>query len=315
MFLVKSTFMDATYSEIYENTDVLIYRELKNRFLNQIRNIHTSIKLNQYFTIPFQSVWKHTFFDEKKLAKDEECIFLFEEGNKQAYNKAYLTYIRYKYKKAKLCFLFWNPSNYLKSKYIDFVNNTYDLIISFDTQDCKKYGWVHYSGIYSKPNNYVSNNNPKYDIFFVGHNKGRLEKLRALYNRFIENGLNCDFYISKVQQDECLQDGIHYNEYLSYEDVIKHIQNSKAILEVLQEGQHGSTLRPMEALVYERLLLTNNKEVKDERYYYDKQFYIFDDIEKIDIREIAELCESNDTFTYKGNLSPRIFLKFLEERY
>lgn len=315
LFLVKSTFVDAIYSELYRDEQVLLYTKMNNPLLDKMRNIHTSMKLNKYFTIPFQGIWKHTFFNENSLYDDEECIFLFEEGNKQAYNQKYLQYIRKKYKKAKLFFLCWNPAEYLQKKYIDFVDSQYNKIVSFDPEDCRKHNWIHYSGIYSRPKDYKKNDNPEYDVLFVGHNKGRLSKLRILYNMLQNAGLKCDFYISEVDKEDCLEDGIHYNEYLMYQDVIYHVQNSKAILEILQDCQHGSTLRPMEAMVYERILITNNKEVKSERYYTDKQFYVFDDMSNIDIEEIVKRCHDISKLTYNGILSPNRFLAFLESQY
>ncbi len=315
LFYVKSTFFRYTYSEIFDDKRVVFYKEINNNLLNTLRNIHTSIKLNQYFTMPFQKIWVHTFFDENSILSNEECIFLFEEGNKQAYNQNYLHYIRKKYQNAKLYFLFWNPVEYLQKKYVNFINTHYDKILSFDPEDCKKYNWVHYSGIYSKPQNNIENLNPKFDILFIGHNKGRLKKLHFLYKKFTEAGLKCDFYISEVEKKDNLIKGIHYNKYLDYIDVINHVKNSKAILEILQEHQHGSTLRPMEAMVYQKILITDNKDVKKERYYSKEQFYIFDDVMNIDIQEIKNKLKTRDRLSYNGNLSPKKFLDFLETLY
>lgn len=312
LFFVKSPYMEAIYSELYTNDQVIWYKELDNYILNSVRNIHTSMKLNKHFKVPLQGIWKHTFFDENRVEVDEECIFLFEEGNKQAYNLEYLTYLKKRYKKAKICFLYWNPAAYIEKKYIDFVNDNYKYIISFDIGDCKKYNWIHYSGIYSYPKENKKSEPPKYDILFVGHNKGRLEKIRTLYDKLRMAGLECDFYISEVKKEECRDDGIHYNEYLPYFDVIKHVQNSKAILEVLQDSQQGSTLRPMEALVYGKLLITNNKVVQYERYYVEEQFYIYEDIANINVRMIQKKCDKLENFSYDGILSPTLFLDFLE---
>lgn len=312
LFFVKSPYMEAIYSELYTNDKVVWYKELDNYILNSVRNIHTSMKLNKYFKVPLQGIWKHTFFDEDRVEDDEECIFLFEEGNKQAYNLEYLTYIKKRYKKAKICFLYWNSAAYIEKKYIDFVNDNYKYIISFDLGDCKKNNWIHYSGIYSYPKENKKIENPKYDVLFVGHNKGRLEKIRTLYDKLRKAGLECDFYISEVNKEECRDDGIHYNEYLSYLEVIKHVQNSKAILEVLQDSQQGSTLRPMEALVYGKFLITNNKAVQYERYYVEDQFYIYEDIANINICMIQKKCDKLEDFSYDGILSPTLFLDFLE---
>lgn len=313
LFLVKSAFVDATYSEIYGEENVLLYKEMNHSLINTIRNIHTSMKLNKRFRIPFQGIWKHTYFEEKKLSEDDECVFLFEEGNKQSYDADYLMYIRRKYKKAILIFLYWNPAEYIDKRYVSYVNQHFDYVISFDPEDCKKHGWIHYSGIYSKPEGMTNRDNPEYDVFFAGHNKGRLELLRNIYAILKNAGLKCDFYISEVE--DCSDDGIHYNEYLPYSEILEHIKNSKAILEVLQDCQHGSTLRLMEAMVYERVLITNNTNVFSERYFSEEQFYVFNGIESIDVEEIKNKCDSVGKFSYNNLLSPKKFLAFLEELY
>ena len=315
LFLINSSYKDSVYGDIYKDEDVLLYKELKNPVLNKIRNIHLSIKANKYFNLPFKSIWNHTLFDESKLSPDEECIFIFNEGAKHSYNKKYLQYIKKKYKKSKVCFMCLNPSVGINSKYIDFINNEYDIVVSFDKRDSEKYGWKYYSGIYSNMSKENEKEDLRYDIFFVGNNKGRLNILHFLYKKFTDYNLKCNFYISEVNESMIRYRDINYNTYIDYNNVIENIKKSKVILEVLQEGQNGTTLREMEALVYEKGLLTNNQELVCERYYSKDQMYIFDDIENIDMDKVIELCNACSKYKYNGSVSPTLFLKFLNEQY
>ncbi len=315
LFLVNSTFVDATYNELYGNRDVLLYSKTKGTITNKIRDMHTSVKINKHFNLPFKGIWKHTFFDEKRLGDNEECIFLFEEGNKQSYDEKYINYIKTRYLKSKLFFLYWNSAKYIDSKTIEFIDKNYNYVISFDPLDCLEHNWLHYSGIYSKPKEFLERKDCKFDVVFIGHNKGRLQNIRKLYKLLRDNGFSCLFYVSEVDKEDCISDGIHYNQYLQYKDVVEYVKESKAVLELLQEDQHGSTLRTMEALAYGKILITNNKHLRDERYYKDDQFYIFNDCSSFNIEELRHRISKLSKFEYTGNLSPFRFLDFLKNIY
>lgn len=49
---------------------------------------------------------------------------------------------------------------------------------------------------------------------------------------------------------------------ISYQENLDNIRKSKCIVDVVQKGQIGLTLRPLESLFFKKKLLTNNKCIK-----------------------------------------------------
>lgn len=82
---------------------------------------------------------------------------------------------------------------------------------------------------------------------------------------------------------------------------------ASCILEIVQKGQIASTLRPFEAVVYNRKLLTNNKCILSFSFYDPRFIQCFEDTSKIDWGWVVDgvLAE----YEYKNDFSP---LKLLE---
>ena len=307
LFNCGATFHLAMYEDLGNNPNVIWCKKIQPSWLCRLRDLHTSIRGNRVFSLPFQEIWNDTFFDNTKLAENEKAIFIFEEGNKQAYSPIYLRYVKERYPIAKLVFSFLNPSNSIGGKYLEFVERNYDMIVTFDKADSLKFGWYYYNGIYSKreiPNASA----PASDVLFIGQNKGRLDFAKKIYKYLSDSGVSCCFYITGVDESKVEHStGIFYNQYLDYETVLNYVKNTKCILEILQEGQSGSTLRVMESLVYGKKLITNNRGIVSERYYKSDQMKIIGLPEDIDIDFILD----GKSYIYDGGLSPIHFLKFI----
>ncbi len=56
-----------------------------------------------------------------------------------------------------------------------------------------------------------------------------------------------------------------------------------AILEIAQKGSNGDTLRTKEALVYGKLLITDNCDLKTRDYFNPNQVYIYNEKEGVDM--------------------------------
>ena len=114
------------------------------------------------------------------------------------------------------------------------------------------------------------------DIFFVGADKGRLSHLMKLKDSLERMGLSCSFlikrskhkfYMGRAAQETILHD-------ISYESVCKGIQKSKAILDYVRLGQTGMTLRPYEAIHFNKKLITNNQWIEKEDFYHPQNIFI-----------------------------------------
>ena len=112
------------------------------------------------------------------------------------------------------------------------------------------------------------------DIFFIGEDKGRLGDLVKLKNDFENNGFKCKFLILKTKHKFYF---MHRHELISepipYDEVVKEIKQSRAILDFTQSRQHGLTYRPMEAMCFQKKLITNFEEITDYNFYNPKNIF------------------------------------------
>ncbi len=169
----------------------------------------------------------------------------------------------------RIIYWYWNPVN--EKSLPSLIDDEQTEIWSFDSDDCKKYGMKQNIQYYydSKEEKEL---NIEYDVYFVGHDKGRKEQLDKLANIFKDKNITYRFDIIGENEPN-----------IPYGEIRKRISKSKAILEINQSGQIGCTLRALEALFFQKKLLTTNSAVKNEEFYNENNIYILDDkLEDID---------------------------------
>ena len=192
----------------------------------------------------------------------------------------------------------------------------YDLVLSFDPGDCKKYGLLYHPLVFS---HYKSNNcTLKYDVFFLGQAKNRLKEIYDAYDLLTKNNLKVKFLLKGVEdQDKRICEGLDYfTDLISYSENLKYIEESKCLLEIMQKGGTGYTQRGCEIVGLNKKLLTNNPHIKDAPFYNEKYISVFDSVENIDLNFIKEI--GNDEIVdygeqYREAMSPKELLTFIEK--
>lgn len=113
------------------------------------------------------------------------------------------------------------------------------------------------------------------NVFFIGTNKGRENTLELLGEKFKELNQSFEFLVcSKANPN---YKNLQYIETpLNYPEILNKIRDCTAILEVNKENQTGLTLRCMEALFYQKKLITNNKSIRFEKFYNCSNIFIID---------------------------------------
>lgn len=103
--------------------------------------------------------------------------------------------------------------------------------------------------------------------------------------------LNCKFHLVRDKHTSssygALQGSVT-DDTLSYEETLHWIGRSKCLVEILQEGQSGSSLRTLEALFYGKKLLTNNRTIVSEPYYDQQRVFILDRDNPADLRAFID---------------------------
>ena len=235
----------------------------------------------------------------------------------------FLRYVRDKYPNAKIVKInrdsydIWRRKNPLFSD--KDINELFDLQFSYDLGDSKKYNMIHFDEIESKIDITIAQDYPIHDVFFAGAAKDRLPFLIKTYDYLEQNGIKPFYYITNVnKQDQIERKGITYSSSnMRYVDMLYNTVNSKVVLEVNQGCVDGFTSRFLEAVLYNKKLLTNNVAVMNNNYYNSNFIQVFSNPEDIDISFIKNQVDVD--YKYKNEFSPihliNLIDKSLVDRY
>ena len=222
--------------------------------------------------------------------------------------------------------------HYLKNKYIDakyvcfyqdlvkshpgadpdILSEFFDLILSYDKGDVEKYGLIYHPTVFSRYAVEQDLSIPESDIYFVGLAKDRFNSIFEIYYKLREAGFICDFYLSGVPPlNQIKEEGIHYIDKMGYMDNLKHVVRTKCLLEIIQNGAKGSTVRTWEAIMYDKKLLTNNVSIVDD-FYYNAEYISLINNNNINV----EFLDKINTYEnpYKEKISPNELLKFIASK-
>lgn len=223
------------------------------------------------FHIKQNEVEKQNWVNELATA---DFIILFDTHK----NYAYLAdKIEKKYPDKKLVFYAWNPLIF---------SNDWKLLsskwekLSFSKADCVNTSFEYAGTFYGIPKEICDDTECKWDAFFVGLDKGRRSLIGKIQDMLSSAGLISKIII--VDNKKCLYNH-KFSRYLEYDEVCRYIKYSKAIVDIVQEGQEGMTIRIMEGLFYNKKVITTNKNVKYYDFYDKSNFFIYglDDQTKI----------------------------------
>lgn len=143
---------------------------------------------------------------------------------------------------------------------------------SFDKDDCIKYKLKYNNNLY--PYDIEVSMDEQIDVkkskvLFFGSNKGRLNKVVKVRDALLRNNIEYDFTVlsKNITYIKKYPDIRFLDKPVKYENIIRKINESGCILDIVQEGQSGLTWRPFEALFYNKKLITTNKCIKEFDFY------------------------------------------------
>lgn len=173
----------------------------------------------------------------------------------------------------KKCLWIWNP---VKVSERERMHRVYDIIVNtgfeistFDAGDAERYGQKKYSQFFRMRQD-QSIVKDEWDFYFIGFEKGRGTIIAELRDKL--KGFRTYFKV------------VHKaSESLTYFHNIDNIKKAKCVIEIVQEGQKGMTLRPLEAIAFGKKLLSNNKSLMNSDFYNKNNIFILgvDDISGI----------------------------------
>lgn len=315
LFLVSDHMAEYTMRELKDLDDVKTVnkdRVSKNKFKNLFFKAYLSISANRFFSLPFKSLFYRSLFKTNFKEDKNLCIVISPAW----YDKQLIRFFRKCYPDCKLIIHFHDTVKkaFENNRHLSatIVAKDFDGAIAYNLPDAKKYGFIYRPVGYTPiPENEVKVL-PKSDVVFVGAAKDRLPLIRKLYHRFTNAGLKCDFYVTEVPKEERFDDGIVYGDKsLPFPEYIAREVASDCLLEILQEGSTGRTYRMMEAIIYNKKLITNCPEIMDTQYY-DKDFVLYFQDENEITADFVKKDVGAVDFNYDGEFSQKKFVDFID---
>lgn len=299
--------------DLYKRSDVSVVSwplDYAPRIVKFMFNLHNSIKLNKLIKLPLKNVWYPYYFRDKFHNNKPYCFVLINRN----YPLEYFRYLKNKYKGCKIVLLHRDlrfvceqcSPQYLSCKDID-------LQMTFDKGESEKFNMPHFDEFESKIDVPISTNYPESDVFFAGKAKNRLDKILNVYKSLISHGLKCKFYITGTDPTQQVWlPGIEYSDkFMPYKEMLYHSVNARCILEINQENADGYTSRFLEAIMFNKRIITDNESVKLSEFYSDKNIQIITDY--TDVNASFILNPEKIDYNYNGQFSPVNLLKRIED--
>lgn len=282
-----------------ERTDVKILYTEKMHFHGRKRLCQLVLRLLRSMCFNRKGLWSRWMFSEKTLQRlaqigtGDKVIFFSIQNLKDL-----LVLDKEIDCAAKSVFL-WNPLHtvnhnaYSRWRYAHFLHLTSMRICTFDPQDAAAYGFELVNQVYRfpTPKEIPSDTMVRHDVFFVGKDKRRAEILENFLSECKRQHITCDFHLLRDKHSTMRLGLVPYysNELVPYPDYCRRAMQSNCLLEVLQRGQSGMTMRTLEALFFHKKLITTNTEVKTLNIYHPNNIYILDGSEKRTLREFLDI--------------------------
>lgn len=285
--------------------------------------IHFSRKINKIIRLPLKKIWLKTFdvyspSDEKPI-----CFFFMAYWNNIEYQLPFIEFLKNKYPNSRTVLFLQDIFKLYEMPYTsnpfdaEELKSRYDMVMTYDKGDADRYGLFYHPTPFSYYDVGNVSDVPESDVFFIGKAKDRLPMIYETFDKLTSLGLNCLFVLHGVKKrDKIDKKGIVYiNKLLPYKECLQYVSRTKCILEIMQGGAKGSTLRVWEAMVYNKHLLTNDTSLVNSRFYRKEGMMIYNSVNDLD-ESIKLRIMSSDILNYncREELSPIKLLEFVDKK-
>lgn len=313
---------DAMFFELRDRKDVTVLVDNPNTsFCKRILLKKKVQKLTQgrFDFLAYEKNNLYSTIREKMHVYNKVYVLFLNAG---LYHNPYLAGILRKYKEEfnnlKYILFYLDIFGVSASRNADYLRNEniFDLVYTIDKNNASDNNLIVWNTIYSKTHNdFIAN---AADLYFCGVLKGRERILLKCLQKARENGVKCSFEILREENSEVIDSLVNNDEvtvlkdYKKYDEVLYGERSAKCILEVVQKGQTALTLRPYEAVVYNKKLLTNNKSILEFKYYNPRFMRVFNSVDDIDWEWVTNSEEIE--YNYQGDFSPELLLDDIRKR-
>lgn len=284
-FFIEPTGYNRYIAAAAEGSDVAtVFCGFKSKMKEQFLKLYNAWPLNKRAELPFKGYLFKKYLEE--IPQDTTYIIMAESFH-LSYSRVFLKNLRKRFPHVKICFMFSNPVGKYNIAKARAFRGDYDAFLTFAKDDAERYNFHYCDTLPMRLPDPDDSLNIDTDVFFVGKNKGRLDTIYKIYEKLHSLGLKCKFYIVGVsEENQRNSDEIIYNTPIPYDEVLQHVQQSRCILEVLQEGCNYVSMKTIEAIHYRKKILTNNEYADQCDLYSPDYIRIIKDINSIDLEFI-----------------------------
>lgn len=237
---------------------------------NSVKIMEKEIKL--FFHINLQE----NLFNPELVGVEEENIIIFD-GHVRT---EFLKWIRKNNPKKRIILWLWNTVAEVEHNlHLESIPDGIE-IWSYSEYDCKKYNLNYNTTFFWDKKDKVEDEIVQ-DLYFIGKDKGRLQKVKYVASACNERKINFTYHIVKTHKYSLPKK--EYKSSISYLEVQKNIAKSKAILDIQVSKTAGPSLRALEAVFYGKKLVTDDKNVKTFKFYNKDNIFILgeDDLNEL----------------------------------
>ncbi|MGV2128980.1 hypothetical protein [Agrobacterium vitis] len=252
-----------------------------NRFDVRVLNVKDAARHRPIFkVIPrFGRKYLYNRIIAQQIASQPNALFLVNE------REEIIEYLHRARPRAKIAIVVRNPivtKNGIVPLLQDLHADGYP-VLSFDEADCQRYGFEHYRQYIAGVDS-VKTVQAVVDFAFLGKDKGRKSMIEALSSDLRHRGFTTSIRFTELKKPrKTLADRFaRHTGNSPYPVYLAENLAARCIIDIVQDGQQGLTLRPLEATLYGRKLLTNNGSVRAADFYHPSNVFLLDSTVNLD---------------------------------
>lgn len=301
------------YQDILGQENVKFYGDINELFTpleRALYKVHFSKKVNRIVNLPCKEIWFKKALNKIKFQNSNPICFIWYSHFLTEIKRGMVEAIRKELPNSKHVYYFTDAKR-VETEDLDWLRQKMDVMGVFDPVVAEKRNLEFWPNVYPKVE--VQDSAEKYDLCFIGKDKGRKDKLEEIAEVCKEKGIRTAFYLMATK-DEREADNIHYlDELIPYEKTLELVQKSKCLLELRMDNLNTCSVRVQEAVIFNKKLLTDNRNVAKMPCCTDtRHISYFDNLDEIDWNFIKE-TEPVD-YHYAGQFSAKAFLETIQEK-
>lgn len=276
-----------------------------------IAKAHIKICAERGVRLPGRKLWYRHASNKIKFNNNYPICFIWHYHFMEEVENGTLDYIKKKFPYSKHVY-FITDAQAVNYDVVSFLKKKMDIVSVYDPSVAEKYGIKFFPNIYPYPDGAYTEEELDYDLCFVGGDKGREKVLREIAELCEKRSMRTAFYIGKTEEERV--DGrIHFLKgKIPYKDVIEIVKRSRCLLELRVEPDCACTLRVQEAVIRNKKLLTNNKNVYRMPCCENSNgISFFETPDDIDWEFVKE--EKRPDYHYNGEFSAKEWLRAIQE--